>query len=191
MFSACATPHIQNNNNILKITMKDKSIVKGTGELIYENRVNLVNIDIEQKVYIMDDGSVLTYEDAPVSTGYVYSYGMKRIVGIIFPQYNYDLIDTKGNIFFFKLYSKTDIQYMILENMNKKRIKFVYGISQNVFQSIFNSLINEQKMPKNTQIINRTIKDDKTLYIKSKWSSKNIIVDTIITRTGSMSNLRM
>ena len=191
MFSACVTPHIQNNNNILKITMKDKSIVKGTGELIYENRVNLVNIDIEQKVYIMDDGSVLTYEDAPVSTGYVYSYGMKRIVGIIFPQYNYDLIDTKGNIFFFKLYSKTDIQYMILENMNKKRIKFVYGISQNVFQSIFNSLINEQKMPKNTQIINRTIKDDKTLYIKSKWSSKNIIVDTIITRTGSMSNLRM
>jgi len=191
MFSACTTPHIQNYNNILEITLKDKSIVKGTGKLIYESRVNLINIDIEQKVYLMDNGSILTYEDAPVSTGYVYSYGMKRIVGIIFPTYNYDLIDTKGNIFFFKLSNKTDVQYMILENMNKKRIKFVYGLSQNVFQSIFDSLVNEQKIPKSIKVNTRAVEENKTLYIKSKWNSKNIILDTIITKAGGMSNPRM
>jgi len=191
LFSACTTPHIQNNDNILEITMKDKSLIKGTGKLIYENRVNLVDIDIQQKVYLMENGSVLTYEDAPVSTGYVYSYGMKRTVGIIFPQYNYDLIDTKGNLFFFKLTNKTDTQYMILENMNKKRIKFVYGLSQKLFESIYDNLVKEQKMTESIESHQKSILEDKTLYIKSKWNVKNIILDTIITKTGGMSNPRM
>ena len=191
MFSACTTPHIHNNKNILEITMKDKSVVKGIGELIYQNRVNLVNIDIEQKVYLMNNGSILTYEDAPVSTGYVYSYGMKRTVGIIFPQYNYDLIDTKGNIFFFKLSNQNETEYMILENMNKKRIKFVYGLSEKIFQSIFDTLVNRKKMPDNITSKNQKVIKDKTLYIKSKWNSKNIILDTIIKKVGGRPNLRM
>jgi len=191
MFSACTTPHIHNNKNILEITMKDKSVVKGIGELIYQNRVNLVNIDIEQKVYLMNNGSILTYEDAPVSTGYVYSYGMKRTVGIIFPQYNYDLIDTKGNIFFFKLSNQNEIEYMILENMNKKRIKFVYGLSEKIFQSIFDTLVNRKKMPDNITSKNQKVIKDESLYIKSKWNSKNIILDTIIKKVGGRPNLRM
>ena len=192
MFSACTTPHIQNNNNILEITMKDKSIVKGSGKILYENRVNLLNINVLQKVYRMDNGSILTYEDAPVSTAYVYSYGMKRTVGIVFPQYSNNLIDIQGNIFFFKLTNEKSTLYMILENINKKRIKFVYGLDQNLFQSIYSSLATGSKVLKNNKSDDsENIQEDKTIYIKSRWNNKNIILDGIITKTGGMSNPRM
>ena len=191
VLSACSMPHIENNNNTLQITQKDKSSIKGTGKLMYESRVNLVDIDVQQKVYLMDNGSVLTYEDAPVSTGYVYSYGMRRTIGIIFPQYSYDLIDTKANIYFFKLYSKTDTEYLILEHMNKKRIKLVYGLSESVFQSIFDSLVNDKKMPNSIDVTSQKILDDKSLYIKSRWNSKNLILDGIITKMGGRAKLGM
>jgi len=191
LFNACSTPHIENNDNTLAISMHDKDIIKADGKLIYESRVDLLNIDVEQKVYIMDNGSILTYEYASVSTGYIYSYGMNRTVGILFPQYNYDLIDTKGNIHFFKLYNKEEVIYMILENMNKKRIKMVYGLSKNTFDSLFNTLVNEKELVINRESLKQTFLLDKSTYIKSRWSNKNIILDTIITKMGGRLRIGM
>ena len=33
--------------------------------------------------------------------------------------------------------------------------------------------------------------NDKSIYIRSKWNSKNIILDTIIKKTSGMSKLRV
>jgi len=190
LVSACSTPHIQNSNNTLKITIKDKTLIHGEGKLLYKKKINLLHINIQQKVYLMKDGSVLTYEDASLSTTYMYRYGMKRTIGIIFPQYNYDLIDTKGNIFFFKLSNKSDNEYVILENINNKRVKFIYGFNQNLFQSIFESLMHEKNttQTKREETNSQEIQEDKSFYIKSSWSHQNIILDTLMTK--SMKGLR-
>jgi len=78
---------------------------------------------------------------------------------------------------FFKLTSKTNTQYLILENMNKKRLKFIYGLCQNTFKSIFDSIINKQKMINSVQPDKHKVLNDKSIYIRSKWNSKNIILD--------------
>jgi len=188
LLSACATPHIQNNNNILEITMNDKSLIKEKGHLLYKNRVNLGDINVEQKVYLMKNATVLTYEDASVSSGYVYNYGMNRTIGILFPDYNYNLVDTKGNIHFFILSDKETKIYMILENMNKKRIKMIYGLSQKVFEELFDTLVSEKEVDIDSNFSHTTyqitINEDKSKYIKSRWNSKNIILDAIITKMG-------
>ena len=191
LFSACTTPHIENTNNVLEITMNKTSIIKGRGELIYKSRVNLVNINIDQKVYLMDNGSVLTYEDAPLSSGYTYNYGMRRTVGIIFSQYSYNLVSTKGNIYFFKLTDKERTLYLILENINKKRVKMVYGLSSKVFEAIADSLNTEKNLLLEDSSVHNSIHKDKSIYIKSNWNTKNIVLDNIITKMGGGPKVRM
>jgi len=171
--------------------MNKKSVIKGRGELIYKSRVNLVNINVEQKVYLMDNGTVLTYEDAPLSSGYMYNYGMKRTVGIIFSQYSYDLVSTKANIYFFKLTNKESTLYMILENINKKRVKMVYGLNLKVFEAIEDSLNTEKELVLDKKSMSNALHEDKSMYIKSNWNTKNIILDNIISKTGGGPKVRM
>jgi len=191
LLSACSMPHIEQDNHKLSIIMHDKSIIHGVGKLIYENRVNLNNLNIEQQVYLMNNNSVLTYEDARVATSYVYSYGMNKTIGLIFPQYQYDIVETKGNMYFFKLSNKNDVLYMILENINKKRIKMVYGLNQKTFQTIYQMLVNDKKILDTSSKDNQSILEDKSIYVKSRWNSKNIILDTIISKVGGHSKLGM
>jgi len=191
LLSACSTPHIEHKNNTLLISVHNKSLIEGQGKLLYENRVNLSNLYIDQKVYLMCNGSVVTYEDASASLGYQYNYGMKRTVGIIFPHYRYDLLDTKGNIFFFKLVNKQETQYMILENMNKKRIKMVYGLDKYTFDTIFNAFVRDAKIANEVEKTKQKLADDKSSYIKSSWSNKNIILDTIISKSKSIKRVKI
>ncbi|MEA2072488.1 MAG: hypothetical protein U9O86_02800 [Campylobacterota bacterium] len=188
LFSACSTPHIKNINDTLQITSKEQSLISDTGKVLYESRVNLVNINVLQKVYKMSNGSILTYEDASLSTGYIYSYGMSRTVGLIFPQYNTELLDTQANMYFFKLSNEKDTLYMILENMNKKRIKLLYGFTKESFTNISKSIVNNKEINITSAINpNKSISYDS--YVKSRWNSKNIILDTIITKMGGRSKL--
>ena len=188
LFSACSTPHIKNINDTLQITSKEQSLISDTGKVLYESRVNLVNINVLQKVYKMSNGSILTYEDASLSTGYIYSYGMSRTVGLIFPQYNTELLDTQANMYFFKLSNEKDTLYMILENMNKKRIKLLYGFTKESFTNISKSIVNNKEI-NITSAINLNESTSYDSYVKSRWNSKNIILDTIITKMGGRSKL--
>jgi len=191
LLSACATPHIEHTNNTLLISMHNKSLIKEKGKLLYKNRVNLINLHIDQKVYLMDSGSIITYEDAAVTSGYQYNHGMKRTVGIIFPRYRYNLFKTKGNLFFFKLTNQQDTQYMILENMNKKRVKLVYGLDKYTFNNIFHALSKNDKIPKAIEHTKQKLVNDKSTYIKSNWSSKNIILDTLIRKSISKKRVKI
>lgn len=191
LLSACTIPHIEHKNNTLLISMHNKNLIKATGKLIFEHRVNLINLYIDQKVYLMESGSVITYEDATVTSGYQYNHGMKRTVGIIFFNYSYDLLDTKGNLFFFKLTNREDTQYMILENMNKKRVKMVYGLDEYTFNNIFHALSKNEKIPKSLEQTKQKLVHDKSTYIKSNWSNKNIILDTLITKPMSKKRVKI
>ncbi|MEA1983293.1 MAG: hypothetical protein U9N39_07105 [Campylobacterota bacterium] len=184
LLMGCATPHLVNKNKSLQVSFHDRVIAQGSGEAIYENSINLRNLTIKQKVLQMKNNSVLTYEDAVVSTGYVYNYGVNRVVGIIFPDYSYDLVDRNGNIYFFKLTSSSDVQYLILENINKKRIKMVYGVSEKLFNSIHYSLLYGTDVNNSSEYFTKEEKKKNSHYIKSKWNRKNIILDALIKKIG-------
>lgn len=187
LLSGCASPHLHNTNtNDLQISFKDQIIIQGKGDIIYENKINLINLQIEQKVFLMKDSSVLSYEDASLASSYEFSYGINRTVGILFPQYKYTAIDFKGNLHFYKLESKEDVEYLILENMNKKRIKMVYGLNKTLFDAIYKKLILEKNIElSETSISRESISEDKASYVKSKWSHKSIILDSIIRKVGN------
>lgn len=188
LFSACATPHIEHaQDNLLRITMKNKVLIQGKGEGLLHKRVKLLNLHIEQTVFQMDDKSILTYEDATASAGYKFKYGMQKTVGIIFSNYNYELVDIKGNIHFFKLASKDKVKYLILENMNKKRVKLIYGLNKNIFDGLLEVLSDEKTTSLHNVISSgpNEILKDKNVYIKSSWNMKSSLLNNLVMKVGS------
>ena len=187
LIGACASPSIKQANNTLQIQLDDKSIIQGYGNIIYKGRVNLTNINIYQNVYKMNNGLILTYEDAITDTSYKLSYGVNRMVDIIFPGFQRQNIQNKGNLYFIELKSTDKILYLILENMNKKRYKLVYGFDQNSFKKLFTAISTESEVAIQSQLVpanNKVIINPK-LYIHSKWNEKNIIMDGILTKVGA------
>ncbi|MDF1883774.1 hypothetical protein JHD49_07490 [Sulfurimonas sp. SAG-AH-194-C21] len=187
LFSACATPHIEHTqDNLLQITMNDKVIIKGEGDPLYKNTIKLLNLTIQQRVFLMDDNSVLTFEDASAAVGYRYKYGIQKTVRIIFPEYNYELIDVKGNIHFFTLTTKTSTEYLILENINKKRIKMIYGLDRKLFDRLLSLLEEENSSSLSNYISTQAAKvlKDESLYVKSTWDMKSSILNNLVTQVG-------
>jgi hypothetical protein len=186
LFSACSSPHIQKiDNHTLQIVLDDKKVIKGYGKVVYENRINLSNINIYQQVYKMDSGIYLTYEDATVATGYKYNFGVSRTVDIVFSDYNSKIINNKGNIYFIELTNYSEKMYLILENINKKRLKLIYGFNKELFIDLYKTLIKDDNIilkslkPKNKHSISKPQE-----YINSSWNQRNIILDGIITKVG-------
>jgi len=190
LLGACSTAHLiqTDKTNELKITMKDKVIAEGKGDPFYKHTVNLTNLNIEQTVYKMKDGSILTYEDARAATSNQFTHSMARSVTIIFPTYNATLISIKDNLHFFKLIAKdkSETEYLILENMNKKRVKMVYGLDKNLFYSIYGILIESKEsiISNSNKSVNESL-DNPESYIKSRWNHKNIILDLIVSKVGT------
>jgi len=188
LFSACATPHIEHTqDNILQITMNDKLIIKGEGNPLYNKSVQLLNLNVQQTVFHMDNKQVLVYEDATAEVGYRFKYGMNKTLGIVFSNYNYELIDIKGNIHFFVLRTSKDTEYLILENMNKKRIKFIYGLNKNIFNGLLKVLSDKETTPLCNIISSGSneILKDKNAYIKSSWNMKSSVLNNFVMKVGS------
>ena len=187
LFSACATPYIEHTqDNLLQITMNDKLIIKGEGNPLFKNTIKLLNLTIQQRVFLMDDDTVLTYEDATASVGYRYNYGIQKTVSIIFPQYNYELIGIKGNIHFFTLKTNTNTEYLILENMNKKRIKMIYGLDKKLFEKLLSARSKEESpsLEKYISVQSTEAHKDISLHIKSTWDIKSSILNKLVAQVG-------
>jgi|GEM_PF-5244978 len=190
ILTSCTSPAIKyDNKNTLSITLNEKIITKGTGSIAYENRVNLSNINIYQKVFVLDSGMIVTYEDAYVSSGYKFSYGVNRTIGIVFPNYSYKLVSMQGNLHFYELSTDTTKIYLIVQNMNAKGLRLVYGMDKNIFKKIQRAVKADKSIKASPRLNTselKTISDTVARgYIKSDWNMKNIILDTIISKINS------
>ena len=191
LLNGCTTAHIINNqhNDTLELATKEKSIIKASGKLLFENRVNLSNINIYQRIYKMDTGAIITYEDVRVASGYIFNKGMNPIVQNVFkPNYTYDFVYSKGNIFFYILSTKDKSmqkEYLIVENLNKRALKFVYGLNKEGFYKLIDALKNDSELQIPVQTQKMVSVENISSYIKSNWNYKNIVLDNLVSKVGS------
>ena len=188
VLNACTMPQIKySNNDTIKIIINSKSVIQGKSKLLYENRVNLSDININQKVLLVENRMLLTYEDVTVTSGYQFNYGINRVVSIVFPKYNASLITREGNLYFYELHSKEERVYIILENMNKKGLKIIYGMSEDDFLCTRDFIVDSKDTSKNKKTAQVSVlpRNNFQDYIKSEWSYKNIILDNLVSKIGS------
>ena len=190
-FTSCNAPHLSYDDNKLAITIQDQVITEANSASIYKNKINLPNINIYQYVLKLNNGSIITYEAISVGPGYVFSYGVNKIVGNVFKKYNYESVGMQSNIHFFKLFNKKETLYLVVENINKRGLKMIYGINENIFNKIIDTLKKNKtiKIEDNTNTKNE-VAVDHTQYIKSNWNMKNLIIDNIITKIGGKKSIK-
>lgn len=191
-FISCSTSNIQyNNKNTLQIITDSKTITKFTAQEVYQNRVNLSNINIYQYALILDSGTLLIYEDIKLTSGYKFTYGINRTIGIAFPNYTYDLLGSKGNMQFYKLSNTKETLYMIVQNLNKRALKVLYGFDKQMFDKI-KIAFKKRDTFIDTQSVSviSSLDTNSSHYIKSSWNVKNIILDNIISKVGSRNAIR-
>jgi len=185
--TACSMHHIgYNGKNNFFVSLDNKTVIKRHGDVIYKNQINLLQLYVNQKVLQMKNGKILTYEEVQTAAQYKFSFGIKRIVGIIFPEYTYDYLDQKGNIHFFILTNKITKQkvYMLLENINKKSLKLVYGFTEVIFNRLKELLIDNKSIVENDKVNNTDLKVNKSSYVLSSWNPNIIILDNIVSKMG-------
>ena len=193
LFSACSMHHINyNDKDKLSIILENKTVVKGYGDVVYKNQINLSHIIVSQKVFSMENGRVLTYEEVQTAPQYRFNFGMNKTVGIIFSEYIYDFLESKGNIHFFTLTNKKTKEkvYMLLENLNKKSLKLVYGFKEDTFEKLKELLVANKKFENNPKVSTDTLKANKANYIVSSWNVNNIILDNIVSKMGGKVPIR-
>ena len=189
--SACATQpslHYDNHEKV-SIVMNDKILFEGKGNLVYTHRINLQSLSIKQSVLQMSDATLLSYEDAKVQSGYQFTHGMNRLIHLLFNNYQSKLVATKGNIFLYELadLNQKERIYLILENMNKKRVKLLYGLDKERFDVLSKILLKTSTSTLHVvQIKQKTQKKpiNASMQIKTQWSYKNIILDGMIRKVG-------
>jgi len=189
-FTSCSNPHLSYKNDKLAINTKDQVIIEGNNISVYKNKINLSNINIYQYVLQLNNGAIVTYERISVSSGYVFSYGVNRVIGNVFNKYDYESVGVQGNIHFFKLVNKKETLYLVVENMNKKGLKMIYGINENIFNEILDALKNEKSIRIENYTNRKNSIEDYTQYIKSNWNMKNLIIDNIITKIGGKKSIK-
>ena len=187
LFSACSMHRIEyNDKDKLSISLENKTVAKGYGDVIYKNQINLSHIVIKQKAFSMKNGIVLTYEEVQTAPQYKFNFGMNKTVGLIFTDYVYDFLDSKGNIHFFILTNKKtkDKVYLLLENINKKSLKLVYGFKKETFYKLKELLVENKAFTKDDKVYTTILKANKSDYITSNWNANTIILDNIVSKMG-------
>ncbi len=184
--SSCTSPNVNVNNYTLSIAFENKRTINAYGSKSFQRQIDLSNIKIYQYVYTMDNGLIITYEDAIVAAKYKLNYGMSKIIDIIFTDYNVKKINYNGNTYFFKLTNYHETLYLIVSNIKYKRLKLIYGFNRKTFESLYNAIINGndniilKKLTKNK----RVLVANPVSYINSSWNQKNITLDRILTKTS-------
>ena len=190
LLTGCSTLHLSFSDDTLSLYDSNTTVASAKGEMIYNRSLKLVNITIDQYVYKLNDTDrIVVVEELQTGTTYKFYGSINKTVWIGFEDYTYNKVHSDGDVSFFELTHKRTKEklYLIAQNFNKKRIKFVYGISHKSFEAIIASL--KAKKPLELHTIGSIPTNfDPTKkpqeYIQTSWSHKNIILDGLIYKEG-------
>ena len=188
LFSACSSPqmHYDDKQQTFNMIIGDELIAKSRAKKLYEERVRLSHINIYQSVYILEDGNIITYEEAYTEPYYIFARSIDMLIYTIFDDYQSKLIERIGNIYFYTLKKKDKILYLLVQNRNKKKLDLLYGTDKDGFEALLQSVKNENIKNSFSHVLQN--KPSSTVnaadYIQSSWSYKNSIFSELVKREG-------
>lgn len=193
LLSGCNTAQINYNdkNRTFQYRVNDRLIVESRAKKVYENRLRLANINIYQNVYILENGNIVTHEEAYADPTYVFIASIDLLVHRIFDKYHAQFIKRVGNVYFYKLTSSDKTLYMLVQNRNKKKLDFLYGTDKDGFEALVKSVTHSNVKNSFSTVVQN--KPSSTLnaveYIQSSWSYKHSIFSELVKREGGSARL--
>lgn len=184
LFVGCSSPSLVENDGDLLGIQFDGGTVSVEAAKIKEDRISLDNLSIRRTVYVLANGSHVVFELAVTQPPYQFSYDVKQSLRYIFDAQKVVQINRVGNLGFYMIALDADKRVLaIAENINKRGIKMVYGLSK---EQIKHALV---KVGGNASIDIealrgvRSLEGDNSAFL-TKWLPKLIILDGLLYRPG-------
>jgi hypothetical protein len=166
-FIGCST---QNNYSIQKNILPFISYSDKNTQEIY-----LSNIKIYQTKYSLKEGT-LYYDDASSLSQYGFRSNAKELIQILFETNSYTLLESKANLYFFKLQNATQSFYLLLNKESKRHIELLYGFDAKSYKALLEAI---QRDDKAIQVELKAVSRD---LEPIRWSEKMIIIDNLVNR---------
>ncbi|MHC3994529.1 hypothetical protein ACXWTF_06835 [Thiomicrolovo sp. ZZH C-3] len=182
IIAGCSSPSIiEKSDGLLGLEIgQDRLVV--TTEKVTEDRIGMQNLTIRRTLYAVQGGRHVVYELAVTQPPYRYHYDLKRSLDLIFEARKVVQIDRIGNLGFFAIALNEDaVLLAIAQNMHKRGIKMIYGLSATqMAQALEQSgSIRREALEAFEDVI--TLPGGRSAF-KSRWVPKLLILDGLITR---------
>lgn len=184
LFAGCSSPSLfEKNGDLIGLQLKGET-VSVEAEKIKEDRISLNNLSIKRTLYSLENGSHVVFELAVTQPPYQFSYDVKQSLRYIFDANKVVQIDRVGNLGFYAIELGADRQVLaIAQNMNKKGIKMVYGLSKHQLKSALKKTEGESSVDIDALRGVQALGADESAFL-TKWLPKLIILDGLIYRPG-------
>lgn len=179
MFLGCSTPSLYvEDRDTIGIEMDGKRIGTAVKE-VKKDRVALDGVWVERTQYETREGDQIVYEAARTQAPYAFQYEVERSLRIIFEAKSVTRLKRIGNLGFYYIQLRDGSGlFAIAQNLNKKGIDMLYGLSRaQMTQAVADlgekAVIEQeaQPLPEHEAII-------------SRWNPKMTILDGLLEVQG-------
>jgi len=176
LLNSCSSPSLFIHNKTIGVIADQKKITV-TAKILQKEQITLDRIHIKRVVYKLNNVTQhLVYEDVKITSPYQFQYAVPKTIGILFETQEYHMIDHIGNLSFFSIKREGKILLLIAQNLNKKKIHLVYGLTEKQLQTVMKH-VGSQKILKPIKAL---MLPASTKAFLIHWNAKMIIIDGLL-----------
>jgi len=186
LVAGCSSPSlIEKHDDLLGISVEGET-VSVQAKKIKEDRINLSKLTVRRTLYALENGERVVFELAVTQPPNMFSYSVKESLRYIFKAQKVRQIDRVGNLGFYAITLSSDKSLLaIAENMNKKGIKMVYGLTIKQLDAAISKSGGKASVDSESLHSIETLSGDDNVF-QSVWQPKLIIMDGLIKQAVGM-----
>lgn len=184
LLAGCSSPSLVEKDGSLLGIAVDGGTVTVNAKKIKEDRIGLDNLSVKRSLFMLDNGGYIVYELAMTQPPYAYSYDVKQSLRLIFKADKVTQLERTGNLGFYEMaFSDGKVLLAIAENMNKKGIKMVYGLTKSQMSAAIKKVGGTSSVDI-ASIAGVSMLPGTEEAFLSRWVPNLIILDGLIYRMG-------
>jgi len=172
-------------NGTIAIEIDGKKIASAV-EKKCEDNIVLDGLLVERVEYVTGNGDPIVYEYARTQAPYKFHYEVWQSLRIIFDAQSVTRLARTGNLGFYTVrLQEGSIVFVIAQNMNKRGIKMVYGLSREQMTAIASEAGESFSIAE----VSRPLSREGKAFL-SRWNPKMTILDALLETEGGRPFIR-
>ncbi len=170
-FVGCQMSQLTYENNELGLQVDDNHI-SAKGTTLYHHTDNYANLFLSQRVLRLNNGSIVTYEEARTDSLYEFNLVPRLTIKAVFEAREVRQVYFKSSFYLIQLILKDgSVLNIAAEQFDDQRLAYVYGISTGELRKLLKKLGANEPYPLIENV--RTLRNDQSALL-SKWNTKKI-----------------
>jgi len=182
LFSGCSSPAVLKKNDASIGIEYGKQHIEFRAKSIKHDTIAMNGLSVNRTLYAFDADRFVVFESAMAEQPYTFNYDVVRSLDLIFAAKKVIQLDRVGNLGFYVITLRDGSNLLsIAENLNKRGIEMIYGLSKAQMDAAIQSVGGQSKIPLDS--LERVVMLSGTdSAFKSRWQPRLIILDMLLQR---------